>query len=92
MHLNHDKYWLTTDELITLGILNYNDSQQFFDFEKKLDFLFIHSIFNRINLGIKFNFIIFKDATASALQLLTLVLNIKDKNLTEIFNLNSKTT
>jgi hypothetical protein len=43
-----------------------------------------------MNSDTLFNFIIFKDATASALQLLTLVLNVRDKQLTEIFNLNSK--
>ena len=90
--LNHEKYSLSTEELIRLAIKYYAYDIVLLDLEKKLEFIFIKTILRELNLGSNFNFIIFKDSTASALQLLTLVLNVKNKQLTEIFNLNSKTT
>jgi hypothetical protein len=75
--------------LIRLAIQKYNLNAVGADFEKNLEYIFIHSVFQRLAENVKFNFIIFKDATASALQLLTLVLNVKNKQLTQIFNLNS---
>jgi hypothetical protein len=78
--------------MIKLGILHYTTNIYALELEKRLEFIFIKSIFKRINQQTKFNFIIFKDATASALQLLTLILNVKNKDLTQIFNLNSTNT
>ncbi len=90
--LTPTNYALTTDELISLAIQNYNIDANTLEFEKKLELLFIRAVFSRLNRDEQLNFIIFKDATASALQLLTLVLNVTDHTLTKVFNLNSFNT
>jgi len=90
--LNHEVHALTTGDLIQLAIQKYSVTWAGEDFEKNLERIFIKSVFTRLAANVKFNFIIFKDATASALQLLTLVLNVKNKQLTQIFNLNSTHT
>jgi hypothetical protein len=91
-YLKTNKYELTTEELIQIGIFHYNCDENELDFEKLIEYEYIKSIFYRLNTKSTFNFIIFKDATASALQLLTLVLGIGDKALVEIFNLKSTTS
>jgi hypothetical protein len=78
--------------LIGCAILNYQKAVEELEFEKRLELIFIKTVFERVNSGVEFNFIIFKDATASALQLLTLVLNVKNKELIKIFNLSSADT
>jgi hypothetical protein len=90
--LTHEKYYITVGELIQLAVEKYRTNITDLDFETKLEFIYIKMLFKRLDEGSSFNFIIFKDATASALQLLTLVLNVKNKELTKIFNLNSLTT
>jgi len=75
-----------------LGVLRFEFSGASLEFEKQCEFIFIHSIFRRLADSNELNFIIFKDATASALQLLTLVLGVKQGEHIQIFNLNSSTT
>jgi hypothetical protein len=89
--LSPQHYMLKTKELIELAIKHYKTPPAALDLEQRIELLFIHSILARLNAGTYFNFIIFKDATASALQLLTLVLGVKDLALVEVFNLNSRT-
>lgn len=90
--LSPTKYALTTDELVDIGIKHYACSADALGLESKLALLYIREMLHGLGEGEEFNYIVFKDATASALQLLTLILNLKNPQLVKVFNLASKTT
>lgn len=90
--LTQDKFYLHTQELVHLGITWFGCDVTKLEFEKQCEFKFIQSVLVRLDAGLELNFIIFKDATASALQLLTLVLGVKQPEHIQIFNLNSNST
>ena len=79
-------------EFITNGVEVFNGGIEDLDsFDKKLQFLYITNMLNDLQNNNLINHILYKDCTASAIQLLAVALKPKNQEVLEACNLQSET-
>ena len=88
--LSEDKWFLGWWDFIEIGVLIYNNGLATCEnIEKKITFINLISILENLNAGCFNKYVIYKDATASGIQLLAAMLGPKNQEVARACNLDS---